>query len=314
MERDLLKPEEVASLLKISKYTVYEMVKRGELQAIRIGRKMRFDPETIQKFTEGRQHFEGEHTTYRIDDKMMTSYPPLQPFTHDHSILFLGSHDLAVEELANAMRESYSNLQFFTAYIGSMDGLMNLYFGKADIAGCHLLDEQSGKYNEPFVSRIFPGEPMKIIHFVNRNIGWIVSKGNPQKLSSWDDIARPGLKFVNRQKGAGTRILFDYHIRKRNLSIDNIFGYDEIEHTHFGAASKVARGLVDVALGSESAAKALGLDFILLTKESYDFVMKPAFYESAQGQAFISVLKSPHLQSKILSLGGYDLNRIGELI
>lgn len=316
MERDLLKPEEVASKLKISKYTVYEMVKRGELQAIRIGRKMRFDPKTINEFMDSREHYEGDHSTYRPDErKPILSSSPIQQIESDQSpILFLGSHDLAVEELANIFRASFTNLYFFTAFIGSMDGLLNLYFGKADIAGCHLLDEETGQYNVPFVSRFFPGEPMKIVHFVNRNIGWIVPKGNPNKLSSWNDLARPHLKIVNRQKGAGTRILLDYQLKKLKLSKDEISGYNEIEQTHFGAASKVARGLADVALGTESAANALGLDFIFLTKESYDFVMKPTFYESGQGQAFISVLQSQSLQNKMNELGGYDLNGIGKLI
>lgn len=296
MERDLLKPEEVASLLKISKYTVYEMVKRGDLEAIRIGRKMRFDPGAIEKFKHGQEQVSLE-----------------QP-TNGQPILFLGSHDLAVEVLATKIRDSIPDIQFFTAFTGSMDGLLNLYFGKCDIAGCHLFDEETGQYNIPFVKRIFPGERIHIIHFVNRNIGWIVPRGNPKQLSDWHDLSRADLTFINRQKGAGTRILLDYYLRKLNLSQMAINGYDEVERTHISAASRVARGLADVALGTESAAKAFGLDFILLKEEKYDFVMKSVFYESTHGQAFMHLLREPSILSKITQLGGYDTKTIGEIV
>ncbi|MEC1718215.1 helix-turn-helix transcriptional regulator [Schinkia azotoformans] len=306
MERELLKPEEVASILKISKYTVYEMVKRGDLEAIRIGRKMRFDPATIEKFKHGHEQV-----------KQIQSGSLPSEFTgsiNGQPILFLGSHDLAVEALATEIRDAIPNFQFFTAFTGSMDGLLNLYYGKCDIVGCHLFDEETGQYNIPFVKRIFPGERIHIIHFVNRNIGWIVPKGNPKQLSGWQDLSRDDLTFINRQKGAGTRILLDYYLTKLNLPQSVISGYDDIERTHIAAASRVARSLADFALGTESAAKAFGLDFILLKKEVYDFVMKSVFYESAHGHAFIQLLHEPGIVSKITQLGGYDTKNIGKIV
>lgn len=306
MEQDLLKPEEVASILKISKYTVYEMVKRGDLEAIRIGRKMRFDPATIEKFKHGYEQVQQIQPT-ALRSEFFGSMKG-QP------ILFLGSHDLAIEVLATEIRDAIPNLQFFTAFTGSMDGLLNLYFGKCDIAGCHLFDEETGQYNIPFAKRIFPGERIHIIHFVNRNIGWIVPKGNPKQLSGWHDLSRADLTLINRQKGAGTRILLDYYLRELNLTQSAVNGYDEIEQTHNGAASRVARGMADFALGTESAAKAFGLDFIFLKEEEYDFVMKSSFYESVHGQAFIQLLREPGIVSKITQLGGYDTKNIGKIV
>lgn len=314
MDQDLLKPEEVAGILKISKYTVYEMVKRGDLQAIRIGRKMRFDPEEIERFKNGNEKLQQDHP---IKKEIETSSLPASEFQGrmiGQPILFLGSHDLAIEELVNEIRSSNASLNFFTGFIGSMDGLLNLYFGKCDIAGCHLFDEETGQYNLPFIRRVFPGEKMYVVHFVNRNLGWIVPKGNPKQLTGWQDIARADLKIINRQKGAGTRILLDYYIRTLHLSKTEINGYNDSERTHIGAASRVARGLADAALGTESAAKTLGLDFIFLTQESYDFVMKPVFFESPQGQAFISILQRPSLKTKIIGLGGYDTKNIGSIL
>lgn len=314
LDKDLLKPEEVASILKISKYTVYEMVKRGDLQAIRIGRKMRFDPETIVNFKQGDKIPNEQSVNNNTEQPLTTLGVDYHGANNGHPLLFLGSHDLAMEVLANEIRDNYANLQFFTAFTGSMDGLLNLYFGKCDIAGCHLYDEESRQYNVPFVKRIFPGEKIHIIHFVNRNIGWIVPKGNPKQLTSWQDVAGTDLKIVNRQKGSGTRVLLDYYIKKLNLSGSDITGYDDVERTHIGAASKIARGMADAALGTESAAKALGLDFIFLTEEKYDFVMKHEFYESSQGQAFIRILQSPRIIEKITQLGGYNIQNIGILV
>lgn len=314
MDRDLLKPEEVANILKISKYTVYEMVKRGELQAIRIGRKMRFDPEMIENYKHGYETKTQKLSDHSGKNTSSESNIPLTSGINGHPILFLGSHDLAIEELVNEMKESYEDIRFFTAFTGSMDGLLNLYFGKCDIAGCHLYDEELKQYNVPFVKRIFPGERMYILHFVKRNIGWIIPKGNPKNLTCWQDIARSDLKIINRQKGSGTRILLDYYIRKLNISIDKIAGYNDTERTHIGAALKVARGLADMALGSESAANTLGLDFVFLKQESYDFIMKPEFYHSNQGQAFIRVLQKARLKEKITQLGGYDTKDIGYLL
>lgn len=312
---DLLKPEEVASILKISKYTVYEMVKRGELEAIRIGRKMRFDPTAIKRFTNSGTQIEDQQLVANKNEKSSNhTLHTVQDVKSEQAILFLGSHDLAIEELGSVIRSSYPSLHFFTAFIGSMDGLLNLYFGKADIAGCHLFDAELEQYNVPFVRRIFPGEDVQIVHFVKRNLGWIVPKGNPNKIMSWDDLNRPTLKIINRQKGSGTRILLDYHLKKMNLLTEDIHGYNEIEQTHFSAASKIARGMADMALGTESAARALGLDFVYLIQESYDFIMKPAFYYSSQGQSVISALKSPSLYEKIKQLGGYDIESIGELV
>ncbi|WP_102347119.1 helix-turn-helix transcriptional regulator [Bacillus sp. Marseille-P3661] len=310
MEHDLLKPEEVAKLLKISKYTVYEMVKRGELKAIRIGRKMRFDPDSITQFT-NKQH---PVVNNQRDVSDQIPFEPLPSLTNKEPILFLGSHDHAVEELANTIRESDPSVPFFTGFIGSLDGLMNLYFGKADITGCHLFDEETGRYNVPLVKRIFPNEFIHIIHFVQRNIGWIVPRGNPKNLTSWDDLSRSDLKMVNRQKGAGTRILLDYQLKQRKIDRNSINGYEQIEQTHFSSASKVARGLADVALGTESAARTFGLDFVFLTKENYDFVMKQGFLESNYGQVFMKVLHSPSLKEKINRLGGYDVNNIGKIV
>ncbi len=306
MKQDLLKPEEVASILKISKYTVYEMVKRGDLEAIRIGRKMRFDPATIEKFKHGHEHVKRIQPTAEPSEFVgsMNGQP----------ILFLGSHDLAVEVLATKIRDAIPNLQFFTAFTGSMDGILNLYFGKCDVAGCHLFDEETGQYNLPFVKRIFPGERIHIIHFVSRNIGWIVQKGNPKQLSGWQDITRDDLTLINRQKGSGTRILLDYYMRKLNLIPSAVNGYEDIEQTHIAAASKVARGLADFALATESAARAFGLDFILLKEEEYDFIMKSDFYDSSHGQAFIQLLHEPGIASKITQLGGYDTKNIGKIV
>lgn len=298
MGDDLLTPDEVASRLKISKYTVYEMVKRGDLPAVRIGRKMRFNEKDLAAYI-----------TQEKIEKPAEERPSQETFTKP--ILFMGSHDIAVDCLVDEMNRTFPGQGIIPAYVGSMDGLLNLYFGKADLAGCHLFDEETQMYNIPYVKRILSGEDVQIIHFVKRNVGWIVQKGNPKQLSSWNDLARKDLTFVNRQKGSGTRVLLDHHLNRLGLDRNNLNGYQACETTHYAVAAKVLRGDADFALGTESAAIALGLDFIQLSKEHYDLVLHQEAFTSGQGKQLMEALSSNRLKEKIDALGGYDTSELG---
>lgn len=301
MNHNFYTAEEVANLLKLSKYTVYEMVKRGELAAVKVGRQVRIRREEIdlllnKNTSETKASSENEATS-------VLSKP----------IMFIGSHDLSIETVINTYNRSHNGAICIPAFVGSMEGLLSLYYDRADIVGSHVFDEETGTYNKQIVQRLFPGEEMIIFHFVKRNIGWIVEKGNPKKLSSWKDIHRRDLRFVNRQKGSGTRILFDHFMKKIKSSSDDINGYENEESTHYSAASVIARGEADYALGTESAALALGMDFVFLEKEQYDLIMKKSFFESNLWQELSKCILSTELQQNIKKLGGYDLKGIGTL-
>ncbi|WP_048601730.1 helix-turn-helix transcriptional regulator [Rubeoparvulum massiliense] len=311
MERKLLTPEEVAHVLKISKYTVYEMVKRGELVASRIGRKMRIDSQDLEEFVQ-RQKNEPTQINVPITEQVSQQLPittrGIQP------IMLMGSHDLAVDLLVTSLHQHSPTSLIIPAVIGSMEGLINLYYGNADLAGCHLFDEETGEYNLPFVQRLCTGEKMVVVQFVLRQLGWIVPNGNPQQLQGWEDLQRENLRFVNRQRGSGTRIQLDYQRKKRGIPSEGIRGYDREELNHYGVATAIVRGEADFGLGSESAARAVGLDFIPLVQERYDFIMRKEFYQSSRWQPLLQVLQSSVLRQQIEALGGYDTSMSGQLI
>lgn len=308
MERELLTPVEAAYILKLSKYTIYEMVKRGELPAVKIGRKVRIERSDIDALIySSRVKIEQEPVKEQINREGIV-------LEADNTIFFMGSHDISLDYVIDFINQNFSAKRIVPAYIGSMEGLLNLYWGKADIAGCHLFDEETGEYNTSFVKRIFSGEKVYILRFVKRNLGWIVAKANPKKIENWQDLARTDLTLINRQKGSGTRILLDYQLKRLGISKGQIKGYNQIERTHYGTAAAVARGDADLALGTESAARSIGLDFIPLTKERYDFVIRPDFIEGGIWPYLQHALRSPELREKIKALGGYDVEKMGEII
>ncbi|MDF2947924.1 MAG: DNA-binding protein excisionase family [Bacillales bacterium] len=296
INKDILTPEEAAQIIKLSKYTVYEMVKRGELIATKVGRRVRIKRSDIEALL----NIQAVDMSQKVDDDISLS-----------SIIFMGSHDLAINYLVEEFSANYPGNTLIPAFVGSMDGLINLYYGKADIAGCHLYDVETKEYNIPYVNRLFAGDSIKIVNFSKRNLGWVVEKGNPKMLKKWSDLKRSDLTFVNRQKGSGTRILLDSHLKTLNVSPSNVKGYESIENTHYGVASYVARGDADYALATESAGKALGLDFVKLTEETYDLIMKEEFYNSSNGKKLLEILNSKILKDKILKLQGYDLSSQG---
>ena len=309
MDHDLLTPIEVAALLKISKYTVYEMVKREQLPAIKLGRKMRIKKVDVLTY------LEKASTNGQLVEKLekvansVTISQDIGP-----PVFFMGSHDLSLDYVVEHMNQQYNQMKIIPAFLGSMEGLYQLYQDNTQIAGCHLFDEETGQYNIPFIKRLFLGEKVFVIEFLKRNLGWVIAKGNPKNIFDWNDLYRKELRYVNRQKGAGTRVILDYNLKNLGLDKTEINGYERIERTHYGVAAAIGRGEGDLGLATESVAIALGLDFIPLVKERYDLVMKANFYHSEQWKYFKEALHNSELKLKIESLGGYDVTQMGELI
>ncbi|MBO8170506.1 MAG: helix-turn-helix domain-containing protein [Bacillaceae bacterium] len=306
---ELLTPEEAAEILKISKYTIYEMVKRGELPATRIGRKIRIDPRDLEMFV---QSSKGQWDC-RIEDEDDVDPVTSEP-DRNHPVLFTGSHDLSLDHLVRFLNNRYPGGRMIPAFVGSMEGLLHLYHGQAEIAGCHLLDEETGLYNIPYVKRIFMGEKLYVIRFVQRVQGLMVEPGNPKGIRDWSDFSRKDITMVNRQKGAGTRVLLDYHLKQIGIDSSSIKGYEHTETTHYGAAAAVSRGEADVAVGIESAARAMGLEFIPLARENYDLVMRREFVQSEKWSQIRQTMLSDSFKEKITQLGGYEMKDMGEIV
>ncbi len=233
------------------------------------------------------------------------------PKEFDNTLVITGSHDLILDVLADMLSQKYKGFHLSCTHVGSMGGLMALKRGEAHMAPIHLLDEQSGVYNENYIRRVFCGEEMVLIRGVQRIQGIMVKKGNPLHIRGIQDLCR--CRFVNRQRGAGTRILFDYLMQKNGLAADSIKGYEREASTHMAVAALVASDSADAGIGIFSAAQALHLDFIPIGEEQYEFALFARHLDLPHVQAFLELLKSKAFAREVEALGGYACEGIGEL-
>jgi molybdate-binding protein/DNA-binding transcriptional regulator YhcF (GntR family) len=234
--------------------------------------------------------------------------------TPANALRFAGSHDLALEALWARARREQPDLDLSVNYVGSLQGLMALWRGDAALAGAHLLDEETGEYNLPILRRLFPGQPVSVITLAERQQGFLVPPSNPNRLGAWRDLARPGLRFANRQPGSGTRALLDFHLRREGISPDLIPGYPAVLPTHLAVAAAVAEGRADVGLGLLAAARAYGLGFVPLARERYDLVLLSGDRERAPVRDLLNLASSAEFRAVIAELGGYDTRRSGDEI
>jgi putative molybdopterin biosynthesis protein len=227
------------------------------------------------------------------------------------AILAIGSHDNALALLDGLLRQRRSNYSLASAHVGSLGGLLALAKGLTHVAGCHLLGED-GIYNQKAVSERLKGQPTRVIRLVQREQGLMVLKGNPKKIQTLTDLARADVTMVNRQKGSGTRVLFDYELKKLGLNPDQLKGYDDEEFTHLNVAAAVLGGRADVGLGILAAALALNLDFIPIGQEEYDLAILAKFIEDPKIVALLDIIRGPQFIKEAKALGGYGFERTGE--
>lgn len=236
----------------------------------------------------------------------------LRNFQPEHTILSVGSHDLALELLGVFLRRKMGNVSLSCANVGSMGGIMAIRNNEAHIAGIHLLDDQTGIYNLSYVEKFLPNTPCHLVHLAMRQQGLMVVPGNVKGIAGLSDLVREDISFINRQRGSGTRMLLDYELAKLDLDRKEISGYEKEVGTHMAVAASIAAGTADVGLGVQAAAVALGLDFIPIAQEQYDLLLN--FPENDERlQAIIDILQTTEFRQEVESLGGYDLKNAGEL-
>jgi putative molybdopterin biosynthesis protein len=228
------------------------------------------------------------------------------------TIVAIGSHDLTLDVLAQHLAEKTAGLRLMSANVGSMGGLVALRRGEAHLAGSHLLDPETGIYNESYVRRYLPDRAIMLVKLVGRQQGWIVPKGNPLALAEWSDIRHPNLQFVNRQRGAGTRVLLDYELGRRDIDPGQVVGYEREEYTHLAVAAAVASGAANAGLGIRAAAEALDLDFVPLASEQYELVVPVEFYEGELLRPLLDLLHDKTFRQAVEALPGYDVSDMGE--
>ncbi|MBM4141085.1 MAG: molybdopterin biosynthesis protein [Nitrospira sp.] len=233
----------------------------------------------------------------------------------EHTIVCIGSHDNALDLLANILKKRCPKFSFSSAHVGSMGGLMALKRGEAHLSGTHLLDEETGEYNVPVIKKLLSDKKIILINLVYREQGLLVLKGNPKNIRGFEDLIRSDVVFVNRQSGAGTRLLTDKCLRELGIKPENVKGYEREEYTHMGVASAVLTGVADTGLAILASAKALNLDFIPVANERYDLAIPREFFETEMLQHLINIIKKDaEFRGMVVGLGGYDISDMGKVM
>ena len=262
------------------------------------------------------RHLEGLNAGERVSVRLYRSADDIA-----RTIVAIGSHDLCLDLLAQYIAagadvagDGGGARRLSSANVGSQGGLVALRRGEAHLAGSHLLDPDTGEYNVSSIRRYLPDVPVVLVALVGRDQGLIVRPGNPLGLRTLADLGQKGVTFVNRQRGAGTRVLLDFEIGKIGLSGAEIAGYDREEYTHLAVAAAVASGMADCGLGIAAAARALELDFVPLFKERYDLVIPQAYYHSALLRPLLEILQADRFRREVAGLAGYDVTHMGEVM
>ena len=233
----------------------------------------------------------------------------------ENTLVFIGSHDNVLDVLADMLPRRTPFCRLSSAHVGSMGGILAIKRGEAHVAGTHLLDEASGEYNIPFIRRHLPDLPLMLVNLAYRDQVLVVPRGNPKGIGGFEDLARPEIKFINRQRGAGTRLLTDMHLQRLGIRPEQVCGYEREEYTHMNVAAAVACGTADTGLAIMAAAVALGLDYIPVAKERYDLIIPLACADEEKVRALLEVIRtSEEFRETVKGLGGYDLLECGRVL
>ena len=260
----------------------------------------------ILEVPQGLEGYEaGEEVTLRL-------LSPMEKLRN--TLVVIGSHDPLLDELADMLHLGDPRLYMSSSHVGSMGGIMAIRRGEAQMAGCHLLDTADGTYNRSFIRKYFPKGDVKLVSCVGRQQGLMVARGNPLNICSFADISRQGIRYVNRQKGSGTRILTDYLCSREKVEPSDVYGYTREELTHTSVAAQIACGSADVGMGIYSAAKLYDLDFIPICIEEYDLIIPDHAWDSPMVQQLLTILRSDAFREKILSMGGYTVDHPGQVL
>ncbi|WP_088071723.1 substrate-binding domain-containing protein [Gottfriedia luciferensis] len=298
--------EEVAQFLKVSKLTIYDLVKKGELPVFRVGRQMRIDATDLDNYIKN-------HKTNQGTTMPAPVFEPNKNNNKDSHTIVISGQDLVLDILGKHIEKNLP-IKTLRSFTGSLNSLISMYNGECDIVSLHLYDGETGEYNLPYLKKILVGYSYILINLLSRKAGFYVKKGNPLNLTAWTDLNREDIKIINREKGSGARILLDEQLRINGISSKKIKGYEHEENNHLSVASAVSTGKADIGVGIEKAAKLVGIDFVPLITEQYDLVILKTLETEQLITTIKEILLSNQFQSEVNSLGDYDTSQTGKII
>lgn len=311
--RDALTVGDVAELLNVSRSGIYALIKNEGIGFYKVGRKIRFTEAHVRDYIDrsGREARQPERNGPAALDE--NKYFDLSAGRRGGEGFIICGQDLILDILSNFLR--MHGVPALRAYIGSYDSLVSLYHDKVSVATAHLWDGSSDEYNIPHVRTMLPGIRCTIANVTYRTQGLYVAQGNPKNIRSWSDFARDDVRMINREKGAGSRVLLDENLKCLGLYGSHIAGYDDENQSHLAVASAVGRGEADVAVGTEKIARQVeNIEFVPMKRERYDLVIKTEHFDRPEIKTMFKILRSAKFQNEFKNIGGYDMSDIGKII
>jgi putative molybdopterin biosynthesis protein len=301
MSDEMMNTKEVAGYLGIHEKQVYALIKTGRMPATRVTGKWIFPKNVIDGWIETNAKSgleQARQKSSRISGALLAS----------------GSNDPVLDILHTCLRKTYPEFFIFSANTGSMEGLAALEKGFTDIAWSHLLDPETGEYNIPYLGKLVPHVKAVVVNLFFRELGFVTAKGNPLRIGKFEDLARKGVRFVNRQVGSGTRLLLDHHLKKAGIPFDRIAGYDEDVSTHIEIGLAVLSGGADTGIATAAVSSLLGLDFVSITRERFDMICDQSIFFQKGVQALVEVLNGDVFRKRVENLGNYDFKSAGRVL
>jgi len=305
--------EEIAKLLKISKLTVYDLIKKGKLPSYRVGKQMRVDAADLEAYKRQAKGIAPSASLSAAEEPPVARPEPRQ--TSGIRPLVITGQDMSLDILSKHLESRATGYRPLRSFAGSLDSLISMYRGESDLVSTHLLDGDTGEYNLPYIKKILVGSSYVVVNLLSRQAGFYVRQGNPLGLEGWPDLAKPGLRLVNREVGSGARVLLDEQLRLNRIAPSSLLGYDAIESNHLAIAGKVGLGEADVGIGIEKAAAIVGnVTFVPLIRERYDLVMRKSPDNARWIEAVMDILKSDAYLNELRAIQGYDLSQTGRIL
>ncbi|MBQ8236694.1 MAG: helix-turn-helix transcriptional regulator [Oscillospiraceae bacterium] len=302
-----LSTQEVADILHVSKSTIYDLIRRGEIHSYKIGRKVRFTQDDVDAYIARSRHEHSTRPVQTVDTHSTLLTPPEQTEPE----LIISGQDVVLDILANFLQAEGVNAA--RTYLSSFEGLLSLYQDKVHVAACHLYDGQD--FNASYVRTMMPGVPAVLVNVSYRTQGFYVKKGNPKGITGWADLGRTDISVLNRRPGSSARIVMDMQLKKLGIPRVNVNGYNRIMKSHLTMAAAIAEGEADVAIGTERISRQMdGIDFIPLLEERYDLVIRKDMLETETGKKLLKSLNSPVFRREVAHFSGNDYRDLGRII
>jgi putative molybdopterin biosynthesis protein len=301
MSEEMMSTKEVAKYLGIHEKQVYALIKAKKIPSTRVTGKWVFPRKLIDDWilSNAKTGLEqARQKSRRVEGALLAS----------------GSNDPILDMLHTYMKKSYPEFYIFSANTGSTDGLKALNMGFTDIAWSHLFDPKSGEYNIPFLSTYLPNVKPVVVNLFRRDLGFLIAPKNPFHIHGFEDLTQKGIRLINRQRGSGTRVLLDYHLKKLKISPSKINGYEREVYTHFEVGLSILSKEANVGIATIAVSKLLGLPFVPITEESFDMILDQTTFFKKGIQAFIEILNSREFRNRVERLGSYDFKNSGKVL